>query len=57
MNARGLAEIPRDSQGDVAHVCVFGIPDVTAAAPNQLAPPAHVHITLERVHSIKLAGW
>ena len=55
-NARGLAEIPQDPRGDVAHVCGFGVPDVTAAAPNQLVTPSHVHRTLKRVQGIKLLG-
>ena len=56
-NARGLALIARDCHGDVAHWYVFCVPNVTAAAPNQLATPSHVHRTLERVQGIKQSGW
>ena len=54
-NARGLAEITRDSNGDAASGYGFYVPNVTAAAPNQLATPTHVHSTLERVQGIKLS--
>jgi len=43
-NARGLAGIPRDSNGDVAHVCVGSGPNLTTAgAPNQPGIQPQMH--------------